>query len=564
MGPRVQKLKIILSWIVVVLGALTGLLFLAGMGASWIPSTNTSDPRWYPDWYEYVGGFIYAFGLLIGSLFAPYSRKLAGRIFFALIPFAAFCIAYPGSGFRYAGPTDARMFEPLAQWLAIAVAVAFYAPFVALVAALRYRKRAFYIATILALLVAVIVFTFSDLPVLVPRLAEWSVPFLALGLFWFGTGKLGWRKLIAHGPRTPIRRIFLIAKYCCAVLLLDIVLTFVIFSAFRSSDPGECNVRTPFAYPQNSNQVAFTAHIVHVPWPEQFPNGEWVGATAFARVDEKFWGMPWWFPQIVFLRYHLFQPHQSYFIDGERAHGLVTRFLPIIEAVSCGRTNLESQAVIDLKLMKSPPSRGTTSLIGFVERFQGKGTMFAPPVPYPGAKVSVSGATEHRILSTDSSGIFRIDGLSPGAYEVQPLLPDTEIVGDYRPVPRKVHLERDGVAGPEFRVFPNGRISGRLTDKHGHPVDAVLRVVSPQGDFDVPLAGPPNTRTDKDGTYQLNGIQPGRCIVVAYYRTEPRSSSPEIFYPGTTRLQDAKVLEIGEGQIIKGIDFSVDSPPHKP
>ena len=92
------RLKPVLSWIAVTLGCLAGFIACAEFGVGGVALSDRS-PAWYLPWFGITGEALLGVGFLVGSLVALRNRRLAGIIFLAVMPVAAFCLAYPASGF---------------------------------------------------------------------------------------------------------------------------------------------------------------------------------------------------------------------------------------------------------------------------------------------------------------------------------------------------------------------------------------------------------------------------------------------------------------------------------
>jgi hypothetical protein len=84
------------------------------------------------------------------------------------------------------------------------------------------------------------------------------------------------------------------------------------------------------------------------------------------RVQERFWGLPWWNTHLVVLTNHIFRDGETYFIDGERAPGAMTRFFPVVEADYCTRTRRVADATVELRLLREAPPASEARILGQV------------------------------------------------------------------------------------------------------------------------------------------------------------------------------------------------------
>ena len=198
-------LKPLVSWFAAILGCLVGLGACAAFGMAWAPLSDRS-PAWYLRLFGIAGMALLGVGFLLGSFVALRNRRSAGFIFLSVMPVAAFCLAYPASGFLV-WRDGGGWFETPVPAIAIGLTALFYAPFLAPLWMWRRKKRAAIVFTSAAL-VAGLFFAYSRWTVaLLPRLVGWSAPFLLWGLFWLRTGKLGWPSLVQPRPCSHAKRV---------------------------------------------------------------------------------------------------------------------------------------------------------------------------------------------------------------------------------------------------------------------------------------------------------------------------------------------------------------------
>ena len=565
--------RTVVSWFVASLGFLIGLLALSRFGASRVPLGN-GDTGWFLSWVTFAGVGLLGMGFLIGSMLAPRSPRRAGIVFLSAAPVAAFCLAYPDTGFLVWHTDGGGWFEMPLPVTAMGLTALFFVPFVAPLLMLPNKKRAAYVfAGVTA--AAVLVFLRSRwTAVLVPRVAGWSAPFLLFGLFWLVTHKLGWPALLRPLHRGVAQRLATLVVNCLIVLCLDVVVTLGLSALSSSLWSPECRAKPVFTHSLSARHAVFTARVVFVGRSfydlthESKTNSlgfqdQRVGDWAIGMVQERFWGLPLWGPHLVLLTNFIYWKGESYFIDGSRESGLLTRTLPIVDAgIGCSRTKPVQDAVIDLRVLREAPPAGGTRVIGYVrppEVFRG---MLTPPAPrtfVAGARIDVTGTGGTKTVSTDGTGIYQLDGLPPGDYTLQVDLPENQVAGFFdRDGPAsKVHLESGGLTEHDFDLFWNGRIEGQAKDGSGKPANVWVMLLSADG---INLPGDVNffLQTNPDGFYQVKKIPPGRYVVVVNpygpYGGWPYDVQ---YYHSALRAQDARVLELGAGQQIKGIDFNV-------
>lgn len=570
-----SRAKVLLSWLVALLGFCIGLLLLAVFGKAWLP-LNDEGETWFVRWLMFAGVGLAALVFLSGSLIAVRNPRRAGVVFLACIPVTAFCLSYESSGFLVWHADGGGYFETPLPWTAVGLTLLFFLPFVAPLFVWRNKKR----AAILfagAGVPAIVVFAESRwTSVLVPHLAATSAPFLLFGLFWLGTQKLGWPTLSKARQRGVPRRIAAVCLMCGIILLLDVALTLGLAALGSSLFNGDCKGKQPFTGPQSTSQAVFTARVLYaglslttkrdLRWSSTQSLDPHVGEWAIAVVQERFWGLSSWNPRLVLLTNFIYWQGETYFIDGDRQNGLLTRALPIIEAgIGCSRSRPIQDAMIDLRVLhESQPAAGGR-LLGYVrkpEPFRGGIERPLGHQAFAGARIRMDGPAGTREITADQQGIYELSGLPEGDYTLQLDLPEGQVSGlwDSDSSPVKVHMNHDGIVERSFTLFWNGRIAGRVTDDAGNPAHVWIMLQNADGSR-LPGYADSFSPTKTDGTYEMKRVPPGRYTVVANRNGPSEESSFERqYFPAASRPEDARTLEVGPGQTMTGIDFSVHRP----
>ena len=102
----------------------------------------------------------------------------------------------------------------------------------------------------------------------------------------------------------------------------------------------------------------------------------------------------------------------------------------------------------------------------------------------------------------------------------------------------------------------SGAVSGRLsfTGTTGSP--PVVRVAAIPAETDLPTADSiliGISSTDASGNFRLEGVPPGRYYIVAGFIVAPT------YFPGVTRISDARVVTVTAGTVLTGINFAMQS-----
>ncbi len=177
---------------------------------------------------------------------------------------------------------------------------------------------------------------------------------------------------------------------------------------------------------------------------------------------------------------------------------------------------------------------------------------------------------------TDDEGRFRFDKLEPGTYRLsaersgylsqQYGARTTPYTGTPITLIRGQHLK-----DLEFKLLPQGSISGKVVDEDGEPIHQASVNVTRQGRYarrgSGGTFGVEGQSTNDLGEFRIANLAPGRYFVTVMYRPgmmfggdAPRSLSekPEetyvpTFYPGVTDRDAAVPLEVGAGQALTGL-----------
>ncbi|HLG17706.1 MAG TPA: carboxypeptidase-like regulatory domain-containing protein [Blastocatellia bacterium] len=163
-------------------------------------------------------------------------------------------------------------------------------------------------------------------------------------------------------------------------------------------------------------------------------------------------------------------------------------------------------------------------------------------------------AFEVRRTGADDKGQFRLDGLRPGAYDVQAEAPGYAF--DDSTADRRYYRAGDSVM---LTMLKGGVITGSVTNEFGSPVIAVsvtaIRVRDEEG---RPVRGSAMADTDDRGLYRIYGLLPGSYVVAANhgrFRPSPayKNMAPT-YHPSATR-DTAAVVRVSAGLEVGGIDI---------
>jgi hypothetical protein len=542
------------SWLIVALGVLVGLLALSVSGQRWMPD-RARDPYWYKPCIQTAGIFVLGITFVAGSLLGTRNRRHGALVFLICTPFVAFCIGYPDAGYLAWVKGDGIFYSPFLR-IALGLTLLFFVPFVVPLFAIRNKKRATYLFLISAALVSPVFVRSQWSASLLPRLAGWSALLVAFGLFWLGTNHWGWPPLLAPRPTSRSRRLGSVFATCVVVVILDIAATLAM-TAWQSSLWGpDCSGRALFTKPAFPGHVVFTARLIYVGHKNTDRLGWQAGSWAIGIVQDRFWGLPRWNSHLVLLIDAIFWQGETYFIDGRRPEGLLTRLLPIVEAGPCARSRPIVDATIDLRALQEKLPASGARIIGYVRKPEPFTQGLTPPRPhrpFVGAKITATSPSGKTVAVADQEGIYEIDSLPPDDYTLTVDLPETQSA-PAREL-KKEDFVHNRLIEQNFQVSWDGSIEGTIRDIAGGPAQTWLLLLNPDGTDTIPrVAG--LQRTDASGHFRIAEIPRGRYkLMVNPWGPQEESQYPPVYYPSAKTFSDAQIIELSDGQHILNADF---------
>jgi len=209
-----------------------------------------------------------------------------------------------------------------------------------------------------------------------------------------------------------------------------------------------------------------------------------------------------------------------------------------------------------------------------------RGRVFAGDTKRPlrRARIIVSApelGADGRNTSTDADGRYEIADLPAGRYTLRVSRSGylTLRYGQRRPLepgkPLQL-LDKQVVENVDFVLPRMSVINGRITDEFNDPIEGVsvyaLRSMYFNGRRQLVPTGSGGMRTDDTGQFRLLGLAPGVYFVTASTRetwTVNRNGVKQVmgyaptYFPGTTRVGDARRVTLRLGEESGNIDFSL-------
>lgn len=172
---------------------------------------------------------------------------------------------------------------------------------------------------------------------------------------------------------------------------------------------------------------------------------------------------------------------------------------------------------------------------------------------------------------SDREGRVRFPPIVPGTYFYMGEMPGFISVMKKPsgiPLPSLVVKALQKIEDLRVEMAPQSILAGRVLDEAGDPVMGARIAVEPPNRTD-PAMSIPRTSTEKtDGRGEFRWlVGPGKWVVKAESATLMRDGKPEIregvavtdyppvFYPSAVERERAKVIEIGPGQVVEGLEI---------
>ena len=254
----------------------------------------------------------------------------------------------------------------------------------------------------------------------------------------------------------------------------------------------------------------------------------------------------------------------------KRAAGLLAGFLcfaPLPLAAQRGSPPAEAA-----KETVSIEGRIVSAVTGEPVRQANVTVMLLPPTGGIGGRGRPPGAA----AASDADGRFKLENLPPGRYllaaEKTGFLRQQYGAAPGQPAQSATPLSGapgENIKDIEFRLTPQGIISGKVMDENGEPVPQAGVSVLRQTAYFRSTTGGMRENTNALGEFLIGNLAPGKYILRAEYSRGrfgagrppksvegvPAENYLPTYYPGTTDLDAAGSIAVSEGQQVSGIEI---------
>ena len=202
---------------------------------------------------------------------------------------------------------------------------------------------------------------------------------------------------------------------------------------------------------------------------------------------------------------------------------------------------------------------GSTSMTDAMAVAESMG-MIPKSEPRPGFVFQLEGSSGTLSQTSASDGYFRFKNLTAGNYTLRLQVPP-QYDASYGALERKVVVEPMG-CGQEvnFNIRVNGRIAGRVLDESAKPIGERVEVsLLPLEQERNPIAERRyfSESTTVDGSYQFEGVPPGRYSLGVNIANPPNKQSPyePAYYPSGSDRQRVQTISLNAGEKLVGRDI---------
>ncbi len=197
--------------------------------------------------------------------------------------------------------------------------------------------------------------------------------------------------------------------------------------------------------------------------------------------------------------------------------------------------------------------------------------------PAQDAVVSSRGAGTRVEAKTDAQGHYVLKGIQPGGVTINVSMDQSQ--GFPLQASRRVQLgQAQDLASIDLKLALPSQIKGQVIDQNKEPVPnmQVMLVAREYSHGALRYVFSGATQTDDQGNYTLSRFQSGRAYIIMA-RPRPAQGGPvsdlptspamrkrlpaSTFYPGSTSVEGAQLLTLGDGEIREGVDISVARGP---
>lgn len=232
-------------------------------------------------------------------------------------------------------------------------------------------------------------------------------------------------------------------------------------------------------------------------------------------------------------------------------------------ATICNGTRPGSEGIALLPQLRAMrDGKRVASVFGILRRAEPP-TLAAPDdpeEPVPDTALKLHSRYDRFTANTDKNGVFTFYDVHAGDYQFTADLPPNVQLSERTLTGPLPTFSIPGGACYEYNVdaLPTGRITGTISGPDGQPLRLASLELFRVGTYNGARSGLWTFQGSK-GIFEFDHVGPGQYIIVYNRgnRMDPNSPYRRTFYPGTEDANEAKPIEVKEGDQLDKIDFAV-------
>lgn len=180
--------------------------------------------------------------------------------------------------------------------------------------------------------------------------------------------------------------------------------------------------------------------------------------------------------------------------------------------------------------------------------------------PMKGTRVRVKAIDGFHDALVDLDGKWAADGIPPGEYRIEVELPKTMVL-----LPTfglAGNLSAKGCSSVDLRAESNGRFRGRILSEIPLSQFYLIQVgVFRAFDTEIDLIRPFSEvfPDPESGDFEIGPLPPGKYYLAVILDNKDLDVAA-IFYPGVEKLEQARILTLGDGELKTQMNFKIAKP----